>query len=92
MNAGDNVLFLDLMYATWDEEERKNLDEVSKLPDVPATGLSSERLAEINAYSMGDTGDEDDGEAKRRAAFAEFNDRFGHTLKHRPAWLPEREA
>ncbi len=90
MNAGDNVRFLDQMYATWDEEERKGLGELTKLMDAP-TALRPERLAAIQAYSMQDTGDEDDGEAKRRAALVEIDNRFGHTLKHRPAWMPERE-
>lgn len=88
INPGDNVVFLDLMYATWDEDERNELDAVIAAAD---RGLVGHRLAEIERYSMfsgRDTGDEDDGHAKRkRALLAEFERQFGHTVVNRPAWL-----
>ena len=95
INPGDNSVFLDLMYGTWNEEERQALDIAAKAMDF-SPGLSAERIAEIGQYGNGDPGDESDGDRRARARLirdiAEIERRFGHTIVNRPDWWPKEAA
>lgn len=89
VNAGDNVVFLDLMYGAFpDPEERRELDRLASL--MPEERLPAKTLGIIGRYGWGDPGDENDREqalARLRRDIGRFEAEQGPTIVNRPAWL-----